>query len=256
VRNLSSGENRVRVRQVRHTSFQNRIVAGFPRAGQARRLAASAFPREAARLCQTQSGIDRSMSRPLLSTCALLALTAGLGACASQRFDGPSRGRAGPGPQAALEAVPAMPSGPVTSAPLAPPPGASAAPSDEPPPAGGVAVAPGTPVIAEQPTYVPPPPPPVVSSGRSAVVGSWTAKDATGATCRVSLSSAPALDLYKASASGCPNKDLAKVTAWDFRDGEVYLYQPGGTVTARLRQGGGALDGALSKSGASLALVR
>ena len=69
-------------------------------------------------------------------------------------------------------------------------------------------------------------------------------------------SSAPALDLYKASASGCPNKDLSKVTAWDYRDGEVYLYQPGGTVAARLRQGGGALDGALSKSGASLAMVR
>jgi hypothetical protein len=183
---------------------------------------------------------------------ALLALTATLGACASSRLEGQSRGR--PGPQAALEpAVPAMPSGPVTSAPLAPPPGASAAPSDEPPPA--VAVAPGTPVIAE-PTYVPPPAPPVVASGRSAVVGSWTAKDATGATCRVSLSSAPALDLYRASAAGCANKDLAKVSAWDFRDGEVYLYQPGGTVTARLRQGGGGLDGALSKSGAALALAR
>jgi hypothetical protein len=193
------------------------------------------------------------MSRPLLSMAALLALTATLGACASSRLEGQGRGR--PGPQAALEpAVPAMPSGPVTSAPLAPPPGASAAPSEETPPA--VAVAPGTPVIADQPTYVPPPPPPVVSSGRSAVVGSWTAKDATGATCRVSLSSAPALDLYKASAAGCANKDLAKVSAWDFRDGEVYLYQPGGTVTARLRQGGGGLDGALSKSGAALALAR
>ncbi|MFD1304073.1 AprI/Inh family metalloprotease inhibitor, partial [Methylobacterium marchantiae] len=144
----------------------------------------------------------------------------------------------------------------VTSAPLAPPPGASAAPIDGPPPVGtDVAVTPSTPVIAE-PTYVPPPAPPVVSSGRSSVVGSWNAKDATGATCKVSLSSAPALDLYKANASGCANKDLAKVTAWDYRDGEVYLYQPGGTVTARLRQGGGALDGALSKSGASLALAR
>lgn len=111
------------------------------------------------------------------------------------------------------------------------------------------------PVIAE-PVYVPPPAPPVVSSGRSSVVGGWNAKDATGATCKISLSSAPALDLYKASAAGCPNKDLAKVSAWDFRDGEVYLYQPGGTVTARLRQGGGGLDGALSKSGASLSLVR
>ena len=38
--------------------------------------------------------------------------------------------------------------------------------------------------------------------------------------------------------------------------GEVYLYHPGGTVTARLRQGGGGLDGALSKSGASLTLAR
>ncbi|NEU13762.1 AprI/Inh family metalloprotease inhibitor [Methylobacterium sp. BTF04] len=198
------------------------------------------------------------MPRPLLSTAALLALAASLGACATQRFDGPVRGRAGPGPQASLESVaPIMPSGPVTSSPLAPPPGATAAPADLPPVGGTVAVAPSTPIIAE-PSIAPvaPPPPPVVSSGRSSVVGSWNAKDATGASCKVSLSSAPALDLYKANASGCPNKDLAKVTAWDYRDGEVYLYQPGGTVTARLRQGGGALDGALSKSGASLAMVR
>ncbi|MBY0259111.1 AprI/Inh family metalloprotease inhibitor [Methylobacterium sp.] len=202
------------------------------------------------------------MPRSLLSTAAILALAAGLGACASQRFDGPVRGRAAPGPQAFLEPIaPAMPSGPVTSAPLAPPPGATAAPADFSPPVGAdVAVAPATPVIASEPAPAiapaAPPPPPIVSSGRSSVVGTWNAKDATGASCKVSLSSAPALDLYKASASGCPNKDLAKVTAWDYRDGEVYLYQPGGTVTARLRQGGGALDGALSKSGASLAMVR
>jgi hypothetical protein len=198
------------------------------------------------------------MPRSLLSTAAVLALAAGLGACASQRLEGPTRGRLAPGPQAALEpVVPAMPSGPVTSEPLAPPPGASAAPAELAPPVGAnVAVAPATPVIAPEPAPVAPPPPPVVASGRSSVVGTWNAKDATGASCKVSLSSAPALDLYKASASGCPNKDLSKVTAWDYRDGEVYLYQPGGTVAARLRQGGGALDGALSKSGASLAMVR
>jgi hypothetical protein len=202
------------------------------------------------------------MPRSLLPSVAVLALAAGLGACASQRFDGPVRGRAAPGPQAALEPiVPAIPSGPVTSAPLAPPPGATAAPADfAPPVSANVAVAPSTPIIVADPAPsiapVAPPPPPIVASGRSSVVGSWNAKDATGASCKVSLSSAPALDLYKASASGCPNKDLAKVTAWDYRDGEVYLYQPGGTVTARLRQGGGALDGALSKSGASLAMVR
>lgn len=110
-------------------------------------------------------------------------------------------------------------------------------------------------MIAE-PVAPPAPPPPVVTSGRASVVGSWDAKDATGASCKVTLSSAPALDLYKASASGCPNKDLARVSAWDFRDGEVYLYQPGGTVAARLRQGSGALEGALTKSGATLALAR
>ncbi|GEP06204.1 AprI/Inh family metalloprotease inhibitor [Methylobacterium oxalidis] len=196
------------------------------------------------------------MPRQLLSSLAVAALAVGLSACGTSRFDGP-RARAGVGPQAALEpTVPAVPSGAVTAAPLAPPPGASAAP-DGPPPVGGevAAVAPGSNVIAE-PVAPPPPPPPVVATGRSAVVGSWTARDAAGASCKVSLSSAPALDLYKASAAGCANKDLAKVTAWDYRDGEVYLYQAGGTVAARLRQGGGALDGALTKSGASLALVR
>ena len=190
-----------------------------------------------------------------LSTIVVLVAAGSLGACASQRFDGP-RTR-GPAPQAAFEpVVPAMPSGAVTSAPLAPPPGASAAP-DEPVVGAQAALAqpPASNVIPE-PVVAPPSPPPVVASGRASVVGAWDAKDATGASCKVTLSSAPALDLYKASAAGCPNKDLAKVSAWDFRDGEVYLYQPGGTVAARLRQGGGALDGALTKSGASLALVR
>ncbi|WP_430912388.1 AprI/Inh family metalloprotease inhibitor [Methylobacterium sp. sgz302541] len=194
------------------------------------------------------------MPRPLLSTAAVIALAASLGACASSRLEGPSR-RAGP-QVAMVEPVTPLPSGTVTTAPLAPPPGVAAAPDGAPPSApGAVAVAPGTAVIAE-PVVPPAPPPPVVTTGRSSVVGSWNARDATGGTCKVSLSSAPALDLYKATASGCPNKDLAKVTAWDYRDGEVYLYQPGGTVAGRLRQAGGSLEGALSKSGASLALAR
>ncbi|WP_375456499.1 AprI/Inh family metalloprotease inhibitor [uncultured Methylobacterium sp.] len=194
------------------------------------------------------------MPRQHRSTIAVLALAAGLGACASQRFDGP-RTR-GPAPQAALDTIaPAMPSGAVTSAPLAPPPGASAAP-DERPIGAQAALAPPASNVVPEPVVAPPPPPPVAAGGRASVVGAWDAKDATGASCKVTLSSAPALDLYKASAAGCPNKDLAKVTAWDFRDGEVYLYQQGGTVAARLRQGGGALDGALTKSGAALALVR
>ncbi len=208
-------------------------------------------------------------ARRLASAAALAALAAALGGCGSQRFGSdafaaarPPRGMASAPSQALEPVAPALPSGPVTSAPLAPPPGATA--SADPVPLGaGVAAAPGT-VIEPTPSAPPPvqqqaslaPPPVVASGGRSSVVGGWTAKDATGATCRVALSSAPALDLYKASASGCANKDLGKVTAWDYRDGEVYLYQPGGTVTARLRSGSGALDGVLAKSGAPLTLAR
>ncbi|GJE27432.1 AprI/Inh family metalloprotease inhibitor [Methylobacterium organophilum] len=186
------------------------------------------------------------------ATLAVLALSLGLSACASQRFEGPSART--PRPQASLEPLAPAPTGTVTTAPLAPPPGASAAPVEAPPGAGtDVAVAVPPPVSVEPPPA--PAPPPVVATGRSAVVGGWTATDAAG-SCKVSLSSAPALDLYKASTSGCANKDLAKVSAWDFRDGEVYLYQPGGTVAARLRQGSGALEGAFSKSGAQLSLAR
>ena len=65
-----------------------------------------------------------------------------------------------------------------------------------------------------------------------------------------------ALDLYRASASGCGNQDLSKVNAWDYRDGEVYLYQQGGAVAARLRGSSGALNGVLAKSGAPLTLAR
>lgn len=195
------------------------------------------------------------MLRPSLSTFAVLCLAASLGACASSRLDGP-RTR-GPSPQASLDTVPAMPSGTVTAAPLAPPPGVAASP-DAPPPPGAQAAAPaaGGPTVIAEPVAPPAPPPPVATGGRSSVVGSWDARDATGANCKVTLSSTPALDLYRATASGCANKDLARVSAWDFRDGEVYLYQPGGSVAARLRQGGGGLEGALTKSGAALALNR
>lgn len=93
-------------------------------------------------------------------------------------------------------------------------------------------------------------------ASRSSLVGGWNARDEAGGSCRVQLSSAPALDLYRASAPGCSNKELARVNAWDFRDGEIYLYQPGGAVVARLRQGGGGFDGVISRSGASLSLRR
>jgi hypothetical protein len=202
--------------------------------------------------------------RPLRLAAALILL-ASLPACVSARFGGSAPARpvaAAPSTvfnePVALEPAPAAPAGAVVAEPLPPLPGAPAAPVDTgaPPPGG--------PVVADVPPPAAPPQqvaavaPPAAPQGpsRSSVLGGWTARDATGSTCRVTLSSSPALDLYRASAANCSNKDLARVSAWDFRDGEVYLYQPGGAVAARLRAGGGSLEGALTKSGAPLALSR
>lgn len=94
-------------------------------------------------------------------------------------------------------------------------------------------------------------------SSRDGVIGGWTAREATGGSCRVQLSSSPALDLYRASAAGCANRDLQKITAWDYRDGEVFLYQPGGSVAARMKvNSGSSLAGVIARSGASLTLSR
>lgn len=200
----------------------------------------------------------------LLWRAGALGLALATGACGSTRFGGPAATGAAPrantlynAPAAEPEPVPAMPSGPVVAEPLPPPPGAPG-PVAALPPAGGpaeVPVMPGSPRPVEgfgAPAAAPGPAP----TSRSAFVGGWTAREASGTSCRVQLSSASAIDLYKASASGCANRDLARVTAWDFRDGEVYLYQPGGAVAARLRAGPGSLDGVLAKSGAPLALSR
>ena len=182
-----------------------------------------------------------------------LAVAFALGGCGSSRFSGnpvaSAQARPGAVYNAPVESVPPVPSGAVSSAPLAPPPGA---------PGPVASIEPGLPAVPEPaPVIASVPPTPTVTapSGRSAYVGGWTAREAAG-SCRVQLSSAPSLDLYKASASGCANKDLARVTAWDFREGEVYLYQPGGAVAARLRASGGGLEGVIAKSGAPLALAR
>jgi hypothetical protein len=180
-------------------------------------------------------------------TAATLAVFMALGACQTARVGGvPPAGIPGPGAQygapEALEDIPPAPSGPVTSEPLAPLPGTGQDFAE-------------TPAIPA-PEIAQPRPAAIAAPTRSSVVGGWTAREATGTSCRVQLSSSPALDLYKASTAGCANKDLARVTAWDYRDGEVYLYQPGGTVAARLRSAGGAMQGALAKSGAPLSLSR
>jgi len=186
------------------------------------------------------------MIRTTTAATATLAALLALGGCQTARLGGVApAGIPGPGAtynEPILEEIPPAPSGAVTSEPLAPLPGTG-------------------PVLVETPTIPAPEPMPqraAVSppSGRSAMVGGWTAREATGTTCRVQLSSSPALDLYRASATGCANKDLARITAWDYRDGEVYLYQSGGAVAARLNSSGGGMSGALAKSGAPLTLSR
>lgn len=218
----------------------------------------------------------------------LLALTACAG---SQRFSGPVMNQ--PSYSQPLPSAPPISSAPITSEPLPPPggypatapqaggypvagaPQGGALPSPQDPffdpNAGGAPQGQGLPPTG-QPTPDPglrgssnqvaglgsaPAAAPRPSASRDSMVGGWTAREATGGSCRVQLSSSPTLDLYRASSSGCSNRDLQKISAWDFRDGEVYLYQQGGTVAARLRSSGsGALDGAVTKSGASLSLNR
>ncbi len=206
-------------------------------------------------------------------------------ACAdSQRFTGQSIGSRPIGPAAAAPSQELPASAPTWNAPvesqaLPPPQGATAAP-----PQGASLPPPADPFFQPAPSAPATPPPaprsietPTLSGGqreiatlgggtgssrgtvssRDGVIGGWTAREATGGSCKVQLSSTPALDLYRASASGCANRDLQKITAWDYRDGEVYLYQPGGSVAARLKvNDGSSLSGVIARSGANLSMGR
>jgi Protease inhibitor Inh len=91
---------------------------------------------------------------------------------------------------------------------------------------------------------------------RTSVTGNWTAKEAAGRSCRVTLSGTPTLDLYKASSSGCQSKELQRVTAWELRGDEVYLYEPGGGIAARLKKSGNNFDGTAAKTGAPVTLSK
>ena len=208
------------------------------------------------------------MSRSLWPLAATLCFALALGACSSSRLGGmgpaPVQAAAAPPMAPFPDAVEAAPSGPVMSEPLPPlggpgavgPVGSAPLPGDVVAPSSQIASLPPQAAQPVSPATAPAAPPVAAPSGRSSLVGSWTARDASGASCRVQLSSSPALDLYRASAGACGNKDLAKITAWDYRDGEIYLYQPGGAVAARLRGSGGSLNGVLSKSGAPLTLSK
>lgn len=169
-------------------------------------------------------------------------------------------------PSVAVQTAPLPP--PVARQDLAPPPGVSQQQVPIDPQSGLGGVTPGsaasgtTPVSPQQTAKTEPPKPaqqddePVQKATQSSVTGNWSAREATGGSCRVTLSSSPKLDLYNASTSGCASKDLQRVTAWELRGEEVYLYEPGGAVAARLKAGGRSMSGALAKTGAPVTLSK
>lgn len=211
-----------------------------------------------------------SLVRPALVLPALL----GLAACqSSSRLgsilpDDPYRSARANAP-APAPLTPA-PSGDVESTEL-PPPGGAAPPLAGAFPAGGapgsgVATAPGVPTYpAPTPTpglpaprvaTAPVPASPAPAPSRTALIGNWSVSEAAGGKCRITLSSAPKLDLYGAGTTGCQNKELQRVNAWELAGSEVILYEPGGGVVARLRQAGGGYSGATAKSGAPVSIEK
>jgi hypothetical protein len=95
---------------------------------------------------------------------------------------------------------------------------------------------------------------PTVASATS-IAGTWTVSDA-GDRCRITLTSTPLFEFYRASPQNCRAPSLARINAWEQRGSEVVLLQPGGRVAARLSpQGGGAYSGATA-TGAPVSMAR
>lgn len=196
----------------------------------------------------------------------------------SNPFGGSDRvgARPAPAPSPRIDAVPTEPvqsaplPAPVTRQDLAPPPGMPAEPQlaqqmPSLPTTPGVTPGTATPgttpndpvkTAKVEPPKVPADDAPVARPTQSSVTGNWNAREATGGSCKVTLSSSPKLDLYNASTSGCQSKDLQRVTAWELRGEDVYLYEPGGAVAARLKAGGRSMNGALAKTGAPVTLSK
>lgn len=168
------------------------------------------------------------------------------------------------------------------SLPANPPPPLTAAPTGDvessslPPPAAspGMTGLPSAPApglntsVATAPGNLPPAPPPALNAApsiaapapapsRTGLTGNWALTESAGNRCRITLSSAPKLDLYGAGTNGCQTKELQRVNAWELNGSEVILYEPGGSVAARLRQAGaGTYTGVSTKSGAPISLTK
>jgi hypothetical protein len=220
-----------------------------------------------------------SRAVPIMRGVMLSASLLGLAACESSTRLGsllPGQTQARPVasiPQAAPAPLAPAPSTDVDTADLPPPPGAGGlapatppglpAPATPPTVSPGVGTAPGnlpptpaqpaptTPQVATAPVAAPPP------ASRTSLTGSWSLTEGAGNRCRLTLSSAPKLDLYGAGTSGCQSRELQRVNAWELAGSEVILYEPGGGVVARLRSSGaGTYAGASARSGAPVSMTK
>lgn len=137
-------------------------------------------------------------------------------------------------------APPSSPSAPAANSQTYFPSGGNAAPAANPATLPRVATAPSAPA----------------PTSRNAVIGNWSVSEAQGSSCRITLSSAPKLDLYGAGTTGCQTKELQRVNAWELSGSELLLYEPGGGVVARLRQGGSGYSGATARTGAPVSISK
>jgi hypothetical protein len=105
--------------------------------------------------------------------------------------------------------------------------------------------------------------PPVVSAmprqeraapAATTVAGTWTVSDA-GDRCRITLTSTPLFEFYRASPQNCRAPSLARINAWEQRGSEIVLLQPGGRVAARLSPQGSGYSGATA-TGAPVSMER
>ncbi|MGL5446392.1 MAG: AprI/Inh family metalloprotease inhibitor [Rhabdaerophilum sp.] len=178
------------------------------------------------------------------SPAAPAPLTAAPGSDASTEDLPPPPGSGG---QVAALPPPAVPAAPAPNFPQAPPTPATPSP-------GGVATAPGN--LPPPRTAPIAPSAPAAAPTRTGVTGNWSLTEGAGNRCRLTLSSAPKLDLYGAGTTGCSARELQRVNAWELAGSEVILYEPGGAVVARLRQAGDGYSGVSTRSGAPISMSK
>lgn len=96
--------------------------------------------------------------------------------------------------------------------------------------------------------------PRVTAPAAASVAGTWTVSDA-GDRCRITLTTSPLFEFYRANPQNCRARSLARINAWEQRGSEIVLLQPGGQVVARLAPQGGNYAGATA-SGAPVTMTR